>query len=165
MELQQAGWEIAVEFYQMDFTYRLMLHHKALDLHAVSNQQLLGSIDNITQDISKIPFFEVVYVARSLHSVRVPELDFNSFQTIDARPMYTKMEIQRVEDMNVFNVKGRQEQVLVDKADMSVVEHLEAIKALQSDKQKEIRNRMLNEHERPHRMHIVAQLVHLEAAA
>src|SRR6478736_8936125 len=112
LELQQAGWEIAVEFYQMDFTYRLMLHHKALDLHAVSNQQLLGSIDNITHDISKVPYFEVVYVARSLHSVRVPELDFNNFQTIDARPMYTKMEIQRVEDMNVFNVKGKQEQVL-----------------------------------------------------
>ena len=60
--------------------------------------------------------------------------------------MMVKQEAKRSEDMNRFNgPMTRAGEILVDRADLSVIEHLEAIKSLQSEEQKEIRERILRE--------------------
>jgi len=120
---------------------------------------------------SAISVFEVVHCAPNIQSYQVHGIDFSHFQAIDATPQMVTHKIQRMEDLNIFAVVGKTEQVLIDKADMSVVDHLEAIKALQSQKQREIRDRLMKEGRREDRyqdsprMHLVAQLVHYDEAA
>lgn len=77
------------------------------------------------------------------------EPSFN-FQQIDAQPTCTFADVQSIEDMNIFNVPlTRAEEILIDDADMTVIEHLQAIKELQSEDQKRIRRDILKNGARP----------------
>ncbi len=171
--LQQCGWEIAVE---MEFNYdryRLLMKNAHMKLYALTDALHIHSMEFTSlyadRDMSNVPVFKVAHCAPSIHAQTVRGLDFASYQRIDATPQMVSSEIRRIEDTNIFAVVGQTEQVLIDQADMTVVDHLEAIKALQSAKQREIRDRLLapdRQAERvPPRLHLVAQLVHYAEAA
>lgn len=172
--LQQAGWEIAVEYDMYRHSYRLLMRHRMIKLYALTNMLDLARHinDDYTLSLANVPVFNVVAVAPSLHSITVPGLSFESFQQIDAQPQLCTHRIERVEDTNIFAVPlTRTQEILVDKADMTVIEHLEAIKKLQSPKQQEIRDRILHEGTNPEgcapeakpRMNVIAQLVSVAA--
>lgn len=170
LALQQCGWDIAVEFEPFYMRYRLLLHHEMLDLHCLTEAR---EIDSRETQNWKLPPFRVLGVGRRLEVLRVSEdMNLAKFDVIDARPIMMETKIERAEDFNIFYtpVRIRNEQVLVDKADMTVIEHLEAIKRMQSAKQRELREKLQRAPaERPERgtprLHLVAQLVHLEEVA
>lgn len=171
--LQSEGWELAVE---MEFNYdryRLLMKHGRMKLYAVTDalqiESMAFSNPYASREPSEVPVFHVHACAPSLQTQLVHGIDFRNFQRIDATPQMVTSEIRRVEDTNIFAVVGQTEQVLIDQADMTVVDHLEAIKALQSQKQRDIRDRILKDPQAPQRqtprLHLVAQLVHYAEAA
>jgi hypothetical protein len=171
--LQQAGWELAVEFEIYRHTYRLLMRHRMMRLHALTDA--LSLENHIQRDynlnLANVPVFNVIGVAPSIETLRVPDVSFTAFQQIDAQPQMSMARVERVEDINIFAVPlTRTQEILVDKADMTVIEHLEAIKRLQSPEQQAIRERILREGAMPPgassptaRQHVIAQLVHLAA--
>jgi len=152
--------------------YTLLMRHEAMNLYACTDSLTLEKAlhDPYYAD-DRIPVFTVRQIAKTMYSVQVP-MDFSTFQQIDAMPQLVHHKIQSIEDFNIFALaRSKAEEILVNKADMSVIEHLEAIKRLQEPQQHEIRQRMLREQKVavPARgtpqLHLVAQLVHLEQAA
>lgn len=173
LRLQQGGWRIAVEFEPYRREYRLAMKHESMRLQAVTSEMVIedfGRHTSLYREAADMPIFRVCAVAPSIQSAVVHGFNFNRFAEIDATPTFVEQRIQRLEDCNVFSVLGKTEQVLIDKADMTVVDHLEAIKQLQSEKQRELRQRILTApqeapaRQRP-RLQLVAQLVHYEEAA
>ena len=130
------------------------------------------TIERVMQDphfhAERHPIFQVRRMAKMLHSHWTDmRLNFAAFQHIDAMPQFTETKIQCVEDFNIFALARRKaEDVFVDRADMSVIEHLEAIRALQEPAQHEIRQRMMQDKgaQPGPRLSLVAQLIHVDAA-
>jgi hypothetical protein len=144
-------------------------------LMAVTDMQFLANLDDMyLRQYEQVPLFQVVHIAPKFLVERIhADWSPQNFKAFDATPCMTTRRIESFEDTHVFNLaRVKTEEVLVNRADMSVIEHLEAIKALQSDKQREIRQRILREagssafHDNLQpRMSVVAQLIHLEEAA
>jgi hypothetical protein len=100
-------------------------------LYAITNEEIISNYSNVLgpgmQD--RFPMFHIQHCAPNIEVLRITD-NLSNFQAMDAQPMMVNQEIQRIEDMNIFNVPmTRTEEILVDKADMSVIEHLEAIKS------------------------------------
>ena len=149
LTLQQNGWELAVEYDMMRQAYTLLLRHRMMRLYAISDRAVFDNYMEVVSpsyDASRLPMFRVQHVANSFEVVKM-NTTFSNFQQIDSAPSISNdVTITRVEDMNIFNVPlTRTEELVIDKADMSVIEHLEAIKEMQSEEQKAIRERILRE--------------------
>lgn len=169
--LQQSGWDLAVQYQISNDGYTLLMKHAEMQLYGYTDAlELQRTLQDpyMTERAENLPIFQVRHMARVLLSAYTStHLDFASFSQIDATPQFTERKIQSVEDFNIFALaRAKAEEVLVNRADMSVIEHLEAIKALQEPRQHEIRQRMLSEggSARGPRLSLVAQLVHVEAA-
>ena len=151
LTLQQNGWELAVEYDIMRQAYTLLMRHRMMRLYAISDRAIFENYMDVVSpsyDASRLPLFRVQHVANSFEVVRLPQIGEGAgFNQIDAQPCFdAQRTITRVEDMNIFNVPlTRTEEVVIDKADMSVIEHLEAIKEMQSEEQKAIRERIIRE--------------------
>jgi hypothetical protein len=147
--LQMNGWELAVDFDVRYLAYRLLLRHKMMRLYAVSSCETIDNMSDpsINVDASKLPVFRIVGVAPSIQTLSVPGIHLSAFREVDALPTMVNTRITRVEDLNIFAapMPGAKGEVLIDGADMSVIEHLEAIKRLQSATQAEIRERILDQ--------------------
>lgn len=170
LALQRNGWDLAVEHDHYRNGYTLLMRHEAMQLHACTSELTLERLPQ--ERWEHVPVFQVRAIARTLQTAHMPRVDFAAFQQIDAEPRFVDHKIQRVEDFNIFALaRSKAEEVLVNKADMTVIEHLEAIKRLQEPKQRELRQEMLRGREsaRPSRstpkLQLVAQLIHLEEAA
>jgi hypothetical protein len=151
LRLQQGGWELAVEYDVHRDMYRLMIHSHQGQLYGLSSATYLDKrlAQAWNEDMPKA--FNMQGIARSLEVIRHEEIGpgFANFQQIDATPQMVDSEIQRVEDFNIFKtITTRADEIIIEKADMSVIEHLQAIKDLQSFSQEEIRNRILDERSR-----------------
>ena len=149
LRLQQAGWQIAVEMIDYDHRYRLFLKHADMHLYAMSTMATyqFDEITSVHADVANLPVFSVVNVAPRYEVIKMME-DFSGFKEVDAQTQIVHdHKIQTIEDMNIFAPapQTRTEEILIDQANMTVIEHLEAIKAMQSEKQREIRQRMLKE--------------------
>jgi hypothetical protein len=143
-EMQQHGWQIAVEYEPFRRGYRLLFKHEQLRLYALTMEETINECSNSFMHVDALPPFRVCHAAASFEVLRMHDDDLSNFQAVDATPVMVTSEIQRIEDLNVFNVSLRKaEEIVIDQADMSVIEHLEAIKSMQSEEQKEIRKRML----------------------
>lgn len=154
--------------------YCLLMRHEQISLYAYTD---VITIERVLQDTSfhaeRYPIFQVKRMAKMLYSTWTDrDLNFAAFRQIDATPQFTTSKIQCVEDFNIFALaRSKAEEVLVNRADMTVIEHLEAIKALQEPQQHEIRQRMLRERtsqapaRNAPRLQLVAQLIHVENAA
>lgn len=162
--LRRAGWNLAVEHEAHSDRYRLLMQHPDMRLHAISEPAMFM----LRQLPPEFPVFRVVRVAPSLHVVELPGLSWQGFEAIDAQPQYTSKRITRIEDTNIFApFRVKAEELVVNRADMTVVEHLEAIRALQDPEQRRIRERMLREdspQSAPHR-DVVVQLVEYRRAS
>lgn len=148
--LQQNGWEIATDFDIRTLGIRLCLRHKMMRLYALSDEQCVEhAMSSPGYDASRLPVFRITCVAPSIQQIHTHGYDFTKFREIDAEPRVSTQSIQRIEDMNIFAapMPGSKGEVLIDGADMSVIDHLEAIKKLQSASQQEIRDRIINQRE------------------
>jgi hypothetical protein len=172
--LQQNGWELAAEFDPYYYAYRLLFKHRECRMAAITDRTIIEDLESGRLNVSPaVPLFHVRRVAATFEVLQMTD-DFSRFVQIDARPQLMTRKIERLEDMNIFaTTLKRTEEIVVDKADMTVVEHLEAIKRLQAPKQQEIRQRILREGATPEgsridaapRMNVIAQLVEYRDAA
>jgi hypothetical protein len=149
--LQQGGWELAVEYDVHRDMYRLMIHSHQGALYGLSNATYLDKrlAEAWNEDMPKS--FQMQGLARSLEVIRHEEIgnSFANFHQIDATPQMVDRKIERIEDFNIFQtITTRADEIIIEKADMSVIEHLQAIKDLQSFGQEEIRNRILDDRAR-----------------
>jgi hypothetical protein len=174
--LGRNGWDIAVDFRIERMSYSLILRHKVMSLYAMTNViEIQDIISSPHYSAEHMPVFHVVCVAPRIQLHQVPVVGPVLYREIDPNPQINTSRISSIEDLNIFAqaMPGSKGEVLVDGADMTVVEHLEAIKRLQSAKQKEIRDRILRSRESgnevdpgamKHRSNVVA-LVHYERDA
>lgn len=167
--LQQCGWQLAVERKPNDCSssdsYRLAMKHEGLHLFAISNRTAFQRefFRNPWQS-RQVPVFHVVQVLplnfrlQTFGGVDLGNL--NDFVPIDAMPQFVEvksLEVKSLEDFNIFATISKTERIVIDKADMSVVEHLEAIKRMQAPKQRELR-------QKERQVNLIAQIVTEEAA-
>jgi len=162
--LQRHGWSFAVDYEPMSDAYKLALYHKDYELYGLTNARHIPKLQNMQHGYSMLPTFKMVALARRLESKFV-EVDFERFNPVCMTPTIANVPVKNIEDFNIFNVVPRAKQIMVDKADMTVIEHLEAIKNLQSTKQRELRAKELDVTERRSRIHLVTNLIHMGDAA
>ena len=146
--LQQGGWELAVEYDPHQDMYRLMIHSHQGALYGMSNATHLDKRLSQAWNEDMPKAFQMQGLARSLEVIRHEEIGpgFAGFQQIDATPQMVDRKIQRIEDFNIFKtITERADEIIIEKADMSVIEHLQAIKDLQSGTQEEIRKRIITQ--------------------
>lgn len=173
LTLQNHGWALAIDYEPRRNQYILAMKHRAMQLHAITDaltiERRAGNYLMEPYALAHVPIFTVRAVAPSIQCVKFHGMDLSRFQPIDATPTYTEARIQRIEDYNCFRVVDRAQEITFDRADLTVVEHLDAIKRLQAPKQQEIRQRLLREQpateRRTPRLQVVASLVHYEEAA
>lgn len=140
--LQRCGWEFAVERDQMRREYRLLMQNRQMRLTGITTYEVIEdyqACDPAYPD-ARLPDFHLTGLFSEVYEQRSAP---PTFYAVDMEPQYT-MEKVALHELGVFARQGQAaaaEEVLVEKADMSVIEHLEAIKHLQSGKQKELREK------------------------
>jgi hypothetical protein len=158
--LQRAGWKLAIEYDHMRQVYSLLMHHEQMKLYAISHEaqfNMKGGRD----------WFQVVRVCGDIQFTVRSHFHSFEFEAIDARPQYVDAPIRSVKDTNIFAPFTQMKEIIIDKADMSVVEHLEAIKRLQEPAQAEIRKKILDAPEEKNFLNknVVVQLVEYRKTA
>lgn len=145
-KLQQSGWSISAEQDMMSRGVRLAMRHEPMRLYAITN-----IVADVHWEAVQNPYAHGVDVVFSVikagsgMQVQLIESHFD-FKSVDCQPQMTTNPVRDVEDMGIFQTPlTRTAEIIVEQADMSVIEHLEAIKELQAPKQAEIRQRMLKE--------------------
>ena len=143
VRLQYNGWKIAVDFRPSTMEYGMILHHDYLRLYAMCLAEHIepnyANLSYAGRDAR--PSFTVSAVAPTIQFLRDKHVELN-YKQINAQPRLVENKITSIEDLNIFDVcKYEAEAIYIDKADMSVVEHLAAIKELQEPKQKELREK------------------------
>lgn len=149
-KLQRAGWKLAVKQDIYYDSYELLMKNNSLKLTAVSSA--LEIHRTITDPMrgreyaNEMPPFKIQHVTPNLeHQVPMTfglRNVWDQFKMIDATPQMCETRIDRLEDSGVFAFAiDHEKEIVIDQADMSVVEHLQAIKDLQSEKQKELRDK------------------------
>lgn len=133
-----------------DGTLRLALRNETMSLYGITSyidiHHFRPALDPFA-DVNRtdlLPQFRIEAVAPNVEIHHQHLARPIKFEPIDAAPQLADMETFYLNDMCPFVKVGRGgEEVLIDRADMTVIEHLEAIKNLQSPAQAEIRQRML----------------------
>ena len=151
VRLAQSGWDIAV---QMDFDYyhdghRVLFGNKNLRLYGLSDMVRLRLMQGATYDMrEEREVIQVNHIAPNIETIRMhTDVSMDRFRQVDAIPEVMEHTVTDVDSMNIFKWKDEQpvEQFIIEQADMTVVEHLEAIKKIQQPKQQQIRERMVRE--------------------
>lgn len=150
MRLHRHGWQIAVAEDPAYDAIKLMMRHEDMELHGMTDTYSWQKVfDSTLRGVMTEGFvFNVAWVGKS--NTKMPSGMLGAglgsavgFSEIDPVPgMVVMDESVSLDDLDIFRkIGGESVEVLVDRADMTVVEHLEAIKALQSDRQRELRER------------------------
>lgn len=172
LRLQRTGWDLAVDYDSRYERYRLAARHRdanlwglAEPLHIPREWAFPGSgVDfrGPTYEQGKwMTATEMRYHEEERHRFVFNFTHFANkiqihnmydepgpmqFRQIDAEPcIQHNFEPKDLADFCVFRFAPPGEEVFVEEADMDVIDHLEAIKKLQSKEQLEIRERMLRE--------------------
>ena len=134
--LSQSGWDVAVHYNPSYLAYQMFFRHQMMSLSAITDERTFQDLMSY-----KVPFqVQAVAPRIDVHSIPVVQnLGSNQWRQIDCTP--TSREIHELNPENIFRYAKQDDELVVDKADLSVVEHLEAIKSLQSEKQKELREK------------------------
>lgn len=141
VELQQGGWELAVqeEFNRMEM--RMTMRHQGFRMYGIS--RVLRDFDyfrysNIVQALDNI-VIEIAYMGSDL-VVNLVEMGPFTFKAIDAIPQYTETKVKRIEDFGFFATPlTRTNELIVDPT--KIGEILEQIKQAQLPEQEAIRKR------------------------
>lgn len=158
LTLQECGWKLAVSVDSSVMKYRLMMTHQKMNLYAITDVLTIERLPGDYDGRRHAPVFHVIHVAPDIQVIQTMLPTLGAFEEIDARPQFVESKITSLRDLNVFATR-KAEQVLIDKADMTVIEHLEAIKALQSPEQKRLREIASRERSTQPRLQLVANLV------
>jgi hypothetical protein len=135
--LARSGWDIAVNYQPEYLAYRLFFNHKSMTLSAMTEERSFQELLH-----RGMPFKVSVIAPRiqvQVAHARTMSAEPGQFVPIDASIM--QREVQEINPDNIFLRSKDEQELLVDSANMEVVDHLEAIKELQSEKQKELRER------------------------
>jgi len=141
LRLQQAGWQIAISHDARCFEDIFIFNHENLRLQGVSRGY--DSYDALSQRRHQGRFQNVAPIQiQYIGNIRAVQMNttvnFLEAKTIDCTPSYAEM--TEVDLATLFTVvPNQQEALFVDKADMSVVDHLQAVIDGQRDKQAELR--------------------------
>lgn len=146
--LQCSGWQIASQYAFETDRYRFLFKHQQLDLMGYANWLYIEKVFATPYSSGEdLPTIHVGHVARGFSMERI-EPDILSLERItpwtliDGRSQLVTEPIRTWEDFSVF-AKLQPKEILVPRADMSVVEHLEAIIKAQEPKQHELRQQVL----------------------
>lgn len=139
VDLQQAGWQIAVERQHYDFATRLLIEHRDMRLRGITNHvRLDGFMERQYSGTAPRPVFHVQWMASDFR-VQLMESSFD-FRQIDAKPQFTNEQIKGIDAFNIFAVPlARTEEIIVDQHDVSAL--LEQIRRMQAPEIAEIRKR------------------------
>lgn len=143
-DLGRNGWEIGVISDPCTFSYRFLFGNKLLKLGAmVLDDYRVKDIVAWQDPRSSVePAPIIINQLVSLEHFTLQVLGDNpltSYREVDTQPVLQDFDI---ENLHIFNFRKEPEDSLFyDKADMSVVDHLEAILESQKDKQKELREK------------------------
>lgn len=146
--LQCCGWQIASQYAFDSDRYRFLFKHQQLDLMGYADWlEIERSVTGAYASGSDLPTIHVRHVAREFSMERIPpdalsRENITPWTLIDARSQLVTDPIKTWEDFSVF-AKLQPKEILVPRADMSVVEHLEAIIKAQEPKQHELRQQVL----------------------
>ena len=147
-KLQEAKWKIAVDHDPLRDYYTFLFRHEQMDLTALSTamqiHQVITDFNMGGQYAAQLPPLTIERVVSKIEVYRdiAQGHYFDGFVQIDAKPQMTSKKVDRLEDSNVFALSsGQAEEVVIDQADMTVVDHLKAIKELQSDTQRILRDK------------------------
>lgn len=139
--LQQAGWELAVDQDIEHGELRLIMRNQDISLIGISSVSRFNFMSE--EDNKYLPSFNIIKFARDFQVVTIDNItsDFENFKAIDAQPrLNNNCEIKRFEDFGIFAAPlVRTEELIVEPR--SVQQLLEQIREMQSPEQKEIRAR------------------------
>ena len=141
-QLQRCGWEIAAEEDPSRACLRIALHHPMMRLYGLSDMLHLDNyISSNSGAYRGRPPLIIQHVAPTIMIREVAEMNLTSnWRAIDATPRMIEHRVRSLEDMYLFaGCQNRAEEVFVEGADMSVVDHLQAILEQQAEKQKDLR--------------------------
>lgn len=146
--LQYGGWQIATQQNYVDQTYRFVLRHAQLDLVGYVDWTYISpSVMSLWGDNKDLPIIHVANVARNMFThapLVVGDSPLTPWYRIDAQPQLCTEPLKSLADLSVF-AKLQPKEILIPRADMSVVEHLEAIIKAQEPKQHELRQSILSQ--------------------
>jgi hypothetical protein len=85
--------------------YRLAFSHRMMRLYAITNEEIIHNYSNVMGPgmQERFPLFHIQHCAPSIEVLRITD-NLSNFQAMDAEPMMVNQEIQRIEDLNIFNV-------------------------------------------------------------
>ena len=143
-DLQQRGWDVSIDVQPWRNTHHFRLRHEVLELIAIAEDYHM----DLSQD--RMPPIHVNWVAsmKSLNVMAPQGFQACKHIDIDASPgamLDSNQWDGRLESL--FGIR-QQDKVFIEQADLSVLDHLKAIKDKQADQQAEIRNRLLSESSR-----------------
>lgn len=150
LELQRFGWSLAVDFDAHRQEYTLLIKNKEMNLYAISNHlglpfDLITDPHRIADHENLVRAFEIRHVANSIQVQHLSLNGSNAFSdaiAINAEPKLMEHTVTRLEDLNIFRpLVTQSEEILIEQADMSVVELLQKIKDKQSDRQFDLRKK------------------------
>jgi len=177
LALQHAGWEFGVSRdHMMNRRIEMVMHHPNIKMSAIMHPikfedlYAYASRANGYPDQRHIgPVLRVnQYIAPSLNIQTMGDIGrISAFVPIDMVPKMETISSYDIGELGLFSRRAPEQDILFDKADMTVVEHLESIKRLQSQKQAELRDVARKQRDRDSKViqfpqqEIVARLVHL----
>lgn len=140
VDLQNAGWQIAVEDSYHNYSTRLCLQHRDLRLRGITTPTPLE--DFVRSDRyggrGYRPAFHVQWMSSDLR-VQIMESSFD-FREIDAKPQFTAEHSNRADAFSFFAVPmARTEEIIVAPQDVSTM--LDQIRKMQAPEMAAIRQR------------------------
>lgn len=136
--LQQNGWVVSVEqnHAYMESTFRF--RHETLELVAQSRAYEM-------REFERSEPIHIQWLASIKHlSIQVMTQPNLRFEDLDVAPTAEPITSFSGDVASMFKMR-KIERVFIEQADLTVIEHLQAIKDKQHNKQSEIRDRMLNQ--------------------
>lgn len=178
LDLQQAGWEWAVEEDFATMRLRFTLRHPTMHLYGISQDVRIGG-EMYFGDNLHSRHVPPIYMQGMVPRMQVYTMQYSTmpaFVAFNARPEYTmpETEVKTMEDLRIFRpvpIEAPEVKEIVV-APESVTEMLDRMLAMQSPKQREIRERMRKEGLRyyegrmggvPTKTDVVAQIISVAA--
>jgi hypothetical protein len=135
--LQQSGWTLSVEMDQMRHGFTMGMVNSHTKLYAMTSLCELD-VANIIDRHRPPPLIQVNHVSSNI-SMRIEAGMRPMYQMIDAAPSFISFEELEAQDFLPFRLDETIPEVLVEAADMDVINHLQAIVEMQKPKQAELR--------------------------
>lgn len=149
--LANNGWSIAAYIDAETRHHQFVFGHQYIKLIGISDPVVLEHrrLNYETHWLDPSIFIRTVLPYSRPMAIDVPinlNPNLGLCREVDCMPQVMEHQIKSIDDLCVFKWKDEQvvDNVLLEKADMSVIEHLESILLKQKDKQKELRQKVAN---------------------